>query len=77
MDERALVIWVTDSGCFSSVHKNQPGLSFRDSFLGVMIHEAGQWGYRLRDTTKVLVGSYAKAREALEKTAIAEIEGKS
>ena len=75
-----LVIWIDDSHYRESVHKNAPGLSFNESYIGHLERRKDDdgdwsWTYIVKGVEK-MAPSYAKARKLLEEAAIASLSPK-
>ena len=73
-----MLTWISDSSSVESVHRNGVGLSFDQSFIGQLemlparsTKDPRVWGYRIgRNGALNPVGSYARARVALERAAM-------
>ena len=74
-DEKALVIWITDSGGINTIHANN-GKNFADSYLGKLMKKQmdGEdcWGFLLKGSEEtVWCKNYVQAKGKLEVAAIA------
>lgn len=59
--------WVTDSNGELSLHKNEPNLNFKDSYLGHIVLKGTTWGYVLKDKEFVACVSYADALNKIKR----------
>lgn len=63
------VHWWTDGQGHRTIHLNQPGLSFKDSFLGEIWEQDEGWVYKLKDqpTSPVVYSNAERVSRALER----------
>lgn len=72
-----LITWITDSGQRESVHRNVPGLSYKESYLGHLERRKDQdgdlsWGYVIGGQYH-MAANYAQAHRKLTEAALATL----
>lgn len=73
-DDLALT-WMVDSGQRESVHRNVPGLTYQESYLGHLerrkdVDGDWSWGYVLKGKDYVPAATYPQARNKLTEAAL-------
>lgn len=64
------ICWIEDSSNTLSCHRNEKGLTFKESYLGNLHHQDGKWWFKLNGD-ETLHGPHddsSKARKALKRS---------
>ena len=68
-DTHPLLTWMTDSANVTSVHRNYPGLTFKESYIGHLVRKDGVWGFAVGAGEPMFFRDYPAAYRALEELA--------